>query len=217
MKVDEIVVPGFYAYLLRIDYLDNSQEEIISMLEHFIEEEKIEAFHCFEEVSKIVKKLHIQAIVWSDKIYTPTMCQAAKRKYFKKIYDVRTSAVAFTDAKKPQNLASYSQKDNTMIMTNLSDEDITKIPIWKNIKSYKDKEFKDNLKKWFKDNSSLPLQEFMIRLTKYHWDNGRAQPARHTMIKYLGIHHPHYSAAMYVSSLGIIPTHIEQPWMNQNI
>lgn len=209
MKKDEVVVPGYYAYLLRVDYLQYSQDHIISLLENFFEKENIEAYYCFEEVSKVVKKLHIQAIVWSNKIYTPSMSQKVKRDYFKEIYSQGGHCIAFTDAKKPQNLASYSAKDNEMILSTLTAEEITRIPIWKNIKAYQDKEFKDNLKKWFKDNSSLPIQEFMIQLTKFHWDNERSQPARHLMIKYLGIYHKDYSAYDYVNSLGIIPLHLQ--------
>lgn len=209
MKKDEIVVPGYYAYLLRVDYLDFSQEHVISLLEKFFDLENIEAYYCFEEVSKVVKKLHIQAIIWSNKIYTPSMCQKIKRDYFKDIYSQSSSSIAFTDAKKPQNLASYSAKDNELILSTLTPEEITRIPIWKNIKSYRDKEFKDNLKKWFKDNSSLPLQKFMVELTKFHWTNERSQPARHLMIKYLGIYHKDYSAQDYVNSLNIIPLHLQ--------
>lgn len=217
MKKDEIVVPGFYAYLLRVDYLDHSQEEIIKMLNNFIEDEKVEAFHVYEEISKKVKKLHIQAIIWSDKIYTPTMCQSVKRTYFKQIYNKNTRAIAFTDARKPQNLASYSMKDQEMIMSNLTEEDLGKIPKWKNIKEFKDREFKDNLKKWFKDNSHLPLRKFIIDITQFHWDNNKAQPARHTMIKYLGIHHKDYTAETYADSLNIIPFHITNAYNDSNI
>lgn len=217
MKKDEIVVPGYYAYLLRIDYLDNTQEDIIKMLDKFIDNENIEAFHIYEEISKKVKKLHIQAIVWSDRIYTPTMCQTVKRKYFKKIINKKPRGVAFTDARKPQNLAAYSAKDQEEIMSSLSEEELGRIPRWKNIKEYKDREFKDNLKKWFKENSHLPLRKFMVDLTQLHWDNNRAQPARHTMIKYLGIHHPDYSAETYIESLGIIPFHIQNAYNDSNI
>lgn len=203
MKKDEIVVPGYYAYLLRVDYLHHTQDEIIKMLEYFIDEEKIEAFHIYEEVASKSKKIHIQAIVWSDRIYTPKMSQQVKRKYFKTIYDKSTRAIAFTDARKPQNLASYSMKDMNEIMSNLDEEDLAKIPRWKNIKEYKDKEFKDNLKIKMKEMEAYDIQSFMMEVTKIHWDNERAQPARHTMIKYLGIYNKHYTVEDYVDSLGI--------------
>jgi hypothetical protein len=210
MKKDEIVVPGYYAYLLRVDYLDNSQEEIIKMLDKFIEDENIEAFHIYEEVATKTKKLHIQAIVWSDRIYTPKMSQQVKRTYFKKIYNKKPRGIAFTDARKPQNLASYSMKDQEEIMSSLSQEELDRIPRWKNIKEYKDKEFKDNLKIKMKEMKDYDITSFMMEVTRIHWENERAQPARHTMIKYLGIYNKNYTVEDYVDSLGI--THKQEKY-----
>ena len=216
VKKDEIVVPGFYAYLLRVDYVNHTQDEIIKMLENFIEKEEIEAFHMFEERGKITGKLHIQAIVWSQKRYTATMAQSCKRDYFKPIYEHSSTSIAFRDAKSPQNLASYSQKDMEMIMSSLSPEEVARIPIWKNIKSYKDREFKKTLITWLKNNIHLPLDEYMIQLTQLHWDNHRAQPARQTMKKYLGIYHPDYTARDHVESLNILP-HNYQPYQPSTV
>lgn len=212
---DTIVVPGYYAYLLRVDYIGHTQEQIIKMLEQFIDEEEIYAYHIFEEVAKVSKKLHIQSIVWSEKDYNPTQRQHCRRTYFKSVYDKGTSHVAFTNAKKPQNLASYSAKDMEMIQSNLTDEELKRIPEWQDTKEFRDKEWQKLKDKKCKSLAKLPIREFMIQITDFHWKNKRQQPARNQMIKLLGIYHKDYNADMYVSSLGILPAHIEQEWWNQ--
>ncbi len=212
MKKDEIIVPGFYAYLLRVDYLHHTQEEILEMLEEFIKEEKIEAFHCYEEIGTKSQKLHIQAIVWSEKIYTPKMSQDVKRTYFKSIYNKSTRAIAFTDARKPQNLASYSMKDSVMVLSNLDEEDLAKIPRWKNIKEYKDKEFKENLEKKMRLWGSEKNPEYVYNvydfyhniLTEYKNQKKRA-PTRATFYNYALWYHDRYSEYDLLRDIGIIP------------
>lgn len=211
-RKDMIVVPGYYAYLLRIDYLDHTQEQIIKMLEQFIDEEEIYAYHIFEEVAKQTKKLHIQSIVWSDKNYIPAQRQKIKRTIFKTIYDQGSAHIAFTNAKKPQNLASYSAKDMEMIQSNLTEEELKRVPEWQDTKEYRDKQWQEDKHKKCKSLAKLPIREFMIQITDFHWKNKRQQPARNQMIKLLGIYHKDYNAEMYISSLGILPAHIEQNW-----
>jgi hypothetical protein len=205
-KKDMTVVPGYYAYLLRVDYLDQTQEQIIKMLEYFIDEEEIYAYHIFEEVAKVTKKIHIQSIVWSDKNYNPTERQRCKRTYFKEVYEQGSSHVAFTNAKKPQNLASYSAKDMEMIQSNLTEEELKRIPEWQDTKEYRDKQWQNEKEKKYKSLAKLPIREFMIEITKFHWNNKRQQPARNQMIKILGIYHKDYTAEDYIESLNILPT-----------
>lgn len=211
MKKDEIVVPGYYAYLLRVDYLHHTQDEIIKMLDKFIDEEKIEAFHIYEEIGSKSKKIHIQAIVWSDRIYTPKMSQQVKRKYFKTIYDKSTRAIAFTDARKPQNLASYSMKDMDEIMSNLDEESLAKIPKWKNLKEYKDKEFKESLAKkmkiWGDSNSDEykhNVYEFYNAILEEHKKVKKRAPTRASFFNYALWYHDKYSNYDLLKDIGVI-------------
>jgi hypothetical protein len=203
MKKDQKVILDNYAYMLRLDYLGKSRQQIIKILQQFIEDEEIFKYHIHEEKGEQTDKLHAQCIVWSDYDYNAKERQQLKRNYFKEALETKSNAVAITDAQKPQNLASYSSKDGLCIMSNLTDQEINRIPLWKDKKEYKDKEWKKNLKAYCKTLKNASINEFIISITQYHWDNERTQPARHSMIKLLGLYNNYYTAEDYCYSLGI--------------
>jgi hypothetical protein len=93
-----------------------------------------------------------------------------------------------------------------MIQSNLTEEELKRIPEWQDTKEYRDKQWQNEKEKKYKSLAKLPIREFMIEITKFHWNNKRQQPARNQMIKILGIYHKDYTAEDYIESLNILPT-----------
>jgi len=121
---DNVVKLGYYAYMLRVDILDDFSSAI-KLFHEWKNKYACVYYIVGQEVSKLGKK-HLQSIVWFE---TEIMDKPKLRNWWLKRSAKTKQAVAFTSAKKVQNLAKYSKKDNNYI-TNLHEEELKKIGKW---------------------------------------------------------------------------------------
>lgn len=121
---DNVVKLGYYAYMLRVDILDDFSSAI-KLFHEWKNKYACVYYIVGQEVSKLGKK-HLQSIVWFE---TEINDKPKLRNWWLKRSAKTKQAVAFTSAKKVQNLAKYSKKDDNYI-TNLHEEELKKIGKW---------------------------------------------------------------------------------------
>lgn len=121
---DNIVKLGYYAYMLRVDVL-NDFNEAVQWFHEWKQKYDCVYYIVGQEISKEGKP-HLQSVVWFE---NEIMNKPKLRNWWKTRSANTKQSVAFTSAKKIQNLAKYSKKDNNYI-TNLHNEEIKKIGNW---------------------------------------------------------------------------------------
>lgn len=122
---DTVIVLNHFAYQLRID-IDCPTKfttDFIAFISHF----KIANYLGKIETAPKSGKLHFQSIIWTDvKLNNlPTY-----RNWWKPRASKTQQSVSFTSAKKIINLASYTQKDDGEVITNLSSDQLLLVPQW---------------------------------------------------------------------------------------
>lgn len=121
---DNIIKLGYYAYMLRVDVL-NEFNEALEWFHEWKQKYNCVYYIVGQEISQEGKP-HLQSIVWFE---NEIMDKPKLRNWWKTRSANTKQSVAFTSAKKIQNLAKYSKKDNNYI-TNLHEEEIKKIGKW---------------------------------------------------------------------------------------
>jgi len=141
-------------------------------------------------------------IIWREHKYTQKEITQA-RNWWRSKTNSATHGVAITSAKKIASLASYSQKDKKdgveySYISNLSKEQLKKIPKWESKSAVKIKNI-EKLEKELKNlGNSLSKYEYCYELNKiYNNIYGRPLMHRNTYIKYL------YKAG-YISNQGVV-------------
>lgn len=210
---DTLIIPGSYAYHIRIDILDLSncrmtepKQSIMTVYDNKLKtllDEHFTNYYIFLEKGEKTRKLHYQGIIWSHLNYTNKFINKLKAKYFLWHRQCKNS-LALTSAKKIPSLASYVSKDKQIIFSNLSSQQILKIPHWN--KKENPVKFKLELYKYIKtlkdSYSHIGLsekREIAIKIVQYYWDKSKRQPSRMDLIKILG-QNDLYTAARAVDS-----------------
>lgn len=212
---DSKIFPGQYAYQFRLDILNSCNARIIAP-----DSSPVDILHCKAkykneiylyssktnlflknftnylihlEIGEKTKKLHYQGILWSKNKYNNIYINNLKARHFNTNRIVKNS-VSLTSAKKITNLASYISKQNVVMHSTLTANQVALIPSWK--KRETDKQFKEKfqhqLRIWCAQE--LPVNEVISNMTQYYWDNKRCQLSKSQTYKYLGWYHPNYSA-----------------------
>ena len=147
------IADGQNAYQFRVDVDEEKHDvkvldAIIDKFQEYVASSRIHpATECTDYIISCEKspssgKLHWQGILWFSSILTPNNMSQI-RNYFRKYATATYQPVSFTKSIKPESLASYVLKENDVpFITTLSDEDIAKIPKWRDSLA-KDKEQKE--------------------------------------------------------------------------
>lgn len=122
---DTIIIPGMYAYQLRIDI--DSPEKFNENYLAFISHHKIANYLGKIETAPKTLKLHFQSIFWTEQ---KLQSLPKIRNWWKPRSSNTAQPVSLTSAKKIVSLASYTQKDKGKMLTNLTDEQLFLIPKW---------------------------------------------------------------------------------------
>jgi len=145
---DSIIIKTQFAYMLRLDALD-TPDLTKAHIYKWIETTGCTFYLGGLEKGKTTGKLHFQLIVWFEQKLPPSD-MTKYRNWWRNKCGTHKNNHAFTSARKVSSLASYSIKENNNIMTNLSTEQLEKVPLWKNkaaLKLTQKDEFEHLLKK----------------------------------------------------------------------
>lgn len=125
---DTLVKLGYYAYMLRVDIL-NDFNEAVEWFHDWKQKYDCVYYIVGQEISNDGKP-HLQSIVWFENEISLKDKPKLRNWWNDRSANTKQS-VAFTSAKKIKSLAKYSKKDENFI-TNLHDEEIKKIGNWEN-------------------------------------------------------------------------------------
>jgi len=142
---DSIIIKTQFAYMLRVDVPDQKD---LSNIQKWIETTGCSYYLGALEHGKETGKLHYQLIVWFEqKLSSSDMTKY--RNWWRNKCGTHKNNHAFTSARKVASLAAYSTKEQGKLFTNLSEEQLQKVPQWKNkqaLKLTQKDEFEDRLR-----------------------------------------------------------------------
>ncbi len=203
---DTLIVPTYFAYSIRVDKKTNldyiASNKKYSLLEEF------KTFYdrlcpksrylCYIEQSTVVKKEHIQGIIWTPQQLLPKEL-TAHRQWWKR----PSGGISLCSAKKVKNLASYVAKDKGENITNLSSEQLQLVPEWKPHA----KQWKHKLNKKLKElvSETNGLNDYTWSVVKFYLSNSKAPPNRATLYKHLLNNHPQFTPMDYISAINLFP------------
>lgn len=135
------IADGQNAYQFRVDvHLDQHDikflDATIDKFQEYVTQKLRPETECTDyiiscETAPTSGKLHWQGILWFSTILTSNNMSQI-RNYFRKYATATYQPVSFTKSIKPSSLASYVLKENDVpFITTLSEEDIAKIPKWR--------------------------------------------------------------------------------------
>lgn len=148
---DSIIIKTQFAYMLRVDVPDSKDA---SNIHKWIETTGCSYYLGALEKGKETGKLHYQLIVWFEQKLSSADMTKYRNWWRNKCGDHKNNH-AFTSARKVASLAAYSTKEHGNIITNLSEEQLQKVPNWKNkqaLKLTQKDEFEDRLE----ENMKIP-------------------------------------------------------------
>ncbi|GAC77861.1 replication protein, partial [uncultured marine virus] len=133
---DKNIIPGTYAYSLRVDAKTGEYSKL-TFVQQLLEEFKqfydrndtLIHYFIYIEQSTVVKKIHIQGILWTHAKLTPNEL-TKMRQWWKR----PAGHISFCSARRVKSLAAYCSKDAGERSTNLSEDQIALIPKWLNTK-----------------------------------------------------------------------------------
>ncbi len=195
---DNIVKPGLIAYQFRVDLgIADGLTKVMSFLKKY----NVEYYIVGAEVSDLGKQ-HFQSILWFKEKQNTTKL----RNWWKGKTSNTNQPVSMTSARKIQNLAKYTMKENNFI-TNLSPEEVKSIGKWD--KKVKEAEWsaalEEHIKKfvvtsydettWSQERE--PMYLFLSYLLDFYKANYR-RPSRATL-QYLAWKHGYMSNDYLIS------------------
>lgn len=127
---DTIIIKTQYAYMLRLDTGD-TPDLTKNHIHKWIETTGCTYYLGGLEKGKKTGKLHFQLIVWFEQKISPSD-MTKYRNWWRNKCGTHKNNHAFTSARKVASLAAYSTKEQSDIITNLSEEQLKKVPLWKN-------------------------------------------------------------------------------------
>ncbi len=151
---DSIIIKTQFAYMLRVDMPDLEKVHIFK----WIEVTGCSYYLGALEKGKETGKLHYQLIVWFEQKLSPSE-MTKYRNWWRNKCGTHKNNHAFTSARKVASLAAYSTKEGSNIITNLSEEQLQKVPLWKNkqaLKLTQKDEFEAKLDEKMKDINLWP-------------------------------------------------------------
>jgi len=154
---DSIIIKTQFAYMLRLDALD-TPDLTKAHIYKWIETTGCTFYLGCLEKGKTTGKLHFQLIVWFEQKLPPSD-MTKYRNWWRNKCGIHKNNHAFTSARKVASLASYSIKEGSNMITNLSEEQLQKVPLWKNkqaLKLTQKDEFEAKLDEKMKDINLWP-------------------------------------------------------------
>lgn len=209
MVLDTLVIPNYYTYMMHINYMQYSPEE---MKTRFLETMKHFKFHkwiAVEERGKEKKLLHLQCCLWHSSADLPRSniidYRFTKQRRYKSGKNAKrlTCQVSFAPGKK-KTLSSYSTKDITntaFVITNLTKKERKLIPNWIKLE--------DKEKKFIKARTTfletLAINEdiqdpikFVHRVCEFHREHNKNTPSQFIMSNWLFRYLPdHYDVVQH--------------------
>lgn len=202
---DSIIVKDFYAYSLRVDAKPrtyNDPSDNILLLKEF---QRFYDRLCpksrylvYIEQSKVVKKTHIQGILWLPSKQSTTET-AASRAWWKR----PKGGISFTSAKKIKSLCSYVGKDKGSNITNLNPEQLSRITEWKDHKELWTVKLDKQLQLLVSETNGV--FDYAHSVIEFYIANSKAPPNRATLYKHLLRHHPQFTTDDYCSCINLFP------------
>lgn len=200
---DKAIIPDHFAYSLRVDanmkeYNENSfLQSLLDEFQKFYDRfEPINHYYIYIEQSTIVKKTHIQGIVWTKDKLSPNDL-TKMRQWWKR----PAGHISFCSAKKIKSLAAYCSKDDGERCTNLSQDQLKRIPLWVNEKL----KWTTKLKLFLQEtvSSTNGVKDYAHECIVYYITHGKAPPNRATIYKHLLRHHPDFDATDYARQINL--------------
>ncbi|GAC77877.1 replication protein [uncultured marine virus] len=200
---DTAIILNHYAYSLRVDaqMLEYTEKSLLqSLLDEFQKFydrfDAINHYYIYIEQSTVVKKTHIQGIVWTKNKLTANELTKA-RQWWKR----PSGHISFTSAKKVKSLAAYCSKDAGERATNLSEDQLKKIPMWLNEKQLWATKLKLFLVQKVAETNGV--KDYAHAVIKYYIDMKKSPPNRATIYKHLLRHHPDFDATDYCLQINL--------------
>lgn len=137
---DTIIVKTHYAYMLRADIPPlKSSQDVVSLdnLTAWLATSGSSYHLGTIETGEQTGKLHFQMVIWFES-KLDNKEKNRLRNWWRGKCGNYANATAFTSARKIVNLSSYSTKEDAELITNLSQEQLKKIPEWKNKRAMKE-------------------------------------------------------------------------------
>lgn len=184
---DTTIIKQHYAYMFRVDLSCNQTSKL--QIEGWLDKYSFTHYLGNHEIGTETKKHHYQMILWREHKFTIKE-QTACRNWWRNKTNSKTHGAALTTARKVASLAAYSIKDGqenpNLYLTNLNEEQLSKIPKWQNKSAMKLKNLERLEKALESFDKSLPKWQFLIKLNKTYYEiYGRPLMHRNTYIKYL--------------------------------
>jgi len=154
---DSIIIKTQYAYMLRVDTLTTA-DLTKNHIKKWIEVTGCSFYLGALEKGKETGKLHYQLIVWFEQKISPSE-MTKYRNWWRNKCGTHKNNHAFTSARKVASLAAYSTKEGGNIITNFTEEQLKKVPLWKNkaaLKITQKDEFEAKLDEAMKDINLWP-------------------------------------------------------------
>jgi len=191
---DTIIVKGHYCYMFRVDLSANQQSKL--EIDKWLELYSFSHWLGCHEIGTETGKHHYQMVVWREHKFLQKEQTKARNWWRGKTNSVSHGA-ALSSARKVASLASYSIKDEKSeknvengqlfsTLSNLSKEQMKKIPQWKSKSAHKLKNI-EKLESTLKTVSKhLTKSEFCAKLNQIYYSiYDRPLLHRNTYIKYL--------------------------------
>ncbi len=192
---DSVICTGLYAYSFR---LDRKQEQLFQEIEWLINQPDLVKYLFKREFGDQTGKEHIQGIIWFS-----------KRQSIKEILRMRNhfrrekGKISFISAKKVISLASYCNKTEGDLQTNLTPQEFLKIPDWRNKKDeWKEKLniFLTKLKSKYYCNN---YGGFCEEIVTFYLENEKSPPNRQILFKHLLKYHENYNTREYLQDINL--------------
>ena len=182
---DTIIIKQHYIYMFRVDLSRNVTSKL--QIEEFLDKYDFSHYHGAHEIGETTQKPHYQMAIWRE--HKALSGELSKmRNWWRGKTNSLTHGVAITSGRKIKSLVSYSSKDMTEdnILSNLNQNQLQKIPEWKN-KSLQKIENLERLEKALESfDKNLTNYSFLSKLnTVYLGIYVRPLMHRNTYIKYL--------------------------------
>jgi len=190
---DTHVCPKLFCYSFRID---KDKAPLFQEIDWLTAQTTKYLFR--REYGSETNKEHLQGIIWfSKKLLTKDIIKL--RNHFRR----EKGQISFISAKKTKSLASYCNKSQGDLLSNLTDEEFSRIPEWQNVKDdWKNKLHIFLTKLKYTSAYDFP-SDFCQEIIKFYLENDKAPPNRNTLFKHLLKYHDQYNAKEYLQDINL--------------
>ena len=221
MVLDNMVICNYYTYMMHINYMDYSQEEMKSRFLETMKQFKFHKYIATEERGTQNKLLHLQCCLWHQDSSLDTTkikdYRFSKQRRYKtgKNAKKKTTQISLSPASK-DTLASYSLKDIHMKKTqfcihNLTKNEMKLIPKWVDYKD-ENKQFNIALHKYCTqigkqgnpDYNHNVIEFYCQILDFYKLHKRKSFPTRKRSYDFALMYHDNYDNYSYLKDIGVI-------------